>query len=37
MARAMERCSCETVCEVAVGIVENRGSSCYNIDDGMAV
>jgi len=37
MARAMERWSCETVCEVAVGIVENAGPSCYNIDDGAAV
>src|SRR4029077_7253544 len=37
MAWAMERCSWETVCEVAVGIVENSGPSCYNIDDGAAV
>src|SRR5579864_1589939 len=37
MTRAMERCNCETVCEVAVGIVENRGPSCYNIDDGVAI
>src|SRR5712672_3834394 len=37
IARAMERWSCETVCEVAVGIVENAAPSCYNIDDGAAV
>src|SRR5712675_79502 len=37
IARAMERWSCETVCEVAVGIVENAGPSCYNIDDSLAV
>src|ERR1700720_1481987 len=37
MALAMERCSWETVCEVAVGIVENASPSCYNIDDGTAV
>src|ERR1700704_2692209 len=37
MARAMERWSWETVCEVAVGIVENAAPSCYNIDDGAAV
>jgi hypothetical protein len=30
----MERCSWETVCEVAVGMIENQGPSCYNIDDG---
>src|SRR6202022_4296255 len=36
MAWAMERWSCETVCEATVGIVENAGPSCYNIDDGVA-
>src|SRR5437868_13863674 len=36
IARAMERWSCETVCEVVVGIVENTSPSCYNIDDGNA-